>query len=89
MRSLILCLIVLLIPVAVAGDEAVTCNNDVSVAAANVPVGSALFPFAIDSVAMGGSCVFQCQQDYYECLLQPEGDPLACRAQRDDCFALC
>lgn len=88
MKKWILCLVVLLIPVAVTGNEAATRTTDVGVAAPSLPVGSSLFPFAIDT-AMNGSCVFQCQQEYYDCILDPYGDVFECRADRDACFSYC
>ena len=88
MRNLIFCLAVLSIPVAVAGGEVAVCSTDVAVTAPSLPVGSSLFPFAIDT-AMSGSCVFQCQQDYYDCILDPYGDLFECRAERDACYSFC
>lgn len=91
MKSLILCLVVLLAPLAIAGEMPAVEDANVVIAAPNLTdAGSPLFPTAIDSVtAVGGSCAFECQQVYYQCLMQPEGNPQECREDRDLCLTTC
>lgn len=88
MKKLILCLFILLSPVAMAGAAEDVCAE--SVVAETSVESSVALPLQTDPVSMaGGSCVFACQQEYYQCLLQPEGNPQECREDLNDCRAQC